>query len=127
MFIGEGQGLWIGYNDLNGGATAATVYTNLTTFIGYVHGLGGKVLLANEVEVSSSYTAALASLQALILANTAGADAIANFANDPVWLGGTTGTYGYTSQTFGTFPHPSTFGYGYVANDFANALNMTFH
>jgi hypothetical protein len=118
--------LWMGYNDIASGGSPSTAYTNMTTYISQVHALGCKVMIANEIEYPSGQSASLTTLQGLILANTGGADVVANFANDPVWLGGSGGTYGYTSQTFAAYPHPTTFGYGYVANDFANAINPIF-
>ena len=118
--------LWIGYNDIIGGGSPMMTYTNISTFIlQKVHALGCKVMLANEIEYPSGQSVSLTT-QGLILANTAGADIIANFATDPVWLGGSGGTYGYTSQTFASYPHPTTFGYGYVATIYANAINPFF-
>lgn len=104
--------LWIGYNDFTtGGISAATLETSLASFVSTVHSLGWKIQVVVDPDVAS-YTS-------MFLANAYGADSVCNYLSDPVW---TTAT-DWTLQPFQNFPHPFTFGYGYVANDTANCLN----
>lgn len=117
---------WIGYNDLTGGnLTPAAVYANITTYIGMAHALGIKVALCTETEGSGT-GGTYQQLNTLILANAAGADAIIpQMALDPVWQ-----ATGATPQQFisgGAGPHPTTYGYGFVASDIAAGLLPTYH
>lgn len=80
-------GLWAGTNDFQqAGATVATVYANLTFYVTAVHNAGGKVIVATMLSRTGSNPVGLETLDtdknnynALILANTAGADGIVDF------------------------------------------------
>lgn len=107
--------LWDGYNDFTGGIALGTFTTSLTTYVSMVHALGYKIMVVNDPETTATWNT-------MYLANSYGADAVCNYQLDPVW-----GPNSYTSQTFISFPHPTTFGYGYVAQDTATCINAYIH
>lgn len=103
--------LWTGYNDFNsGGVSAGALNTSLTSWVSIVHSFGWKAMVVVDPDV--------ASYQTMFRANAYGADNVCDYTLDPVW-----GANNWASQTFQNYPHPYTFGYGYIGNDTASCLN----
>lgn len=79
--------LWAGTNDFEQvGATVAAVYANITSYVSAVHAAGGKVIVGTMLSRTGSnpvggetLDADKNALNALILANSAGADGEADF------------------------------------------------
>lgn len=70
-----------GVNDIRTGRTAAATYTDITNLIAYHKGLGFKAVVRTmtlQVGLSGAQQIEYDALQALIIANTAGADAVAD-------------------------------------------------
>jgi len=85
-----------GTNDLNGGATAASLYAILTDSVAYLQGLGFRVGVMTILKNDSLTTAEEMERQSyndLIIANTAGADAVADPASDPAFSSPTDAIY----------------------------------
>lgn len=70
-----------GTNDIaNNGQTGAQVYTSLTSYASAVHGVGAKFIASTILDRNQSgFAAQKNAYNALLLANTAGADAIVDF------------------------------------------------
>lgn len=89
-------GLWAGTNDFQtGGATVATVYANLTSYVSTVHAAGAKIIVATMLSRTGTNPVGGENLDAdknaynaLILANSAGADGIVDFTGTPLGCDG---------------------------------------
>lgn len=124
-------GLWAGTNDFaNSGATVAGVYANLTSYVTAVHNAGGKVIVATMLSRTGTNPVGGETLDtdknnynALILANTAGADGIVDFTGTPL---GCDGCYANTTW-FTDGVHPTQLGIttyeGPIWSTAINALN----
>lgn len=98
--------IWCGTNDLAGtGATPAQVYANLTAYVQAAHATGFKVIIATMIS-RAGFDALKNQLNALILANTAGADYVVDFTQTPLGIDG-----GYANPLYftGDEIHPSLF------------------
>ncbi len=85
--------LWCGTNDIAVSTSAATIYSEITSYVSGAHATGFKVVCATELynrTWSGAQQAIEASLLILIHANTAGCDAIADLEAQPN-IGGTSG------------------------------------
>lgn len=107
-------GLWGGTNDFQqNGATVAAVYANLTSYVALVHAAGGKIVVGTMLSRTGTNPIGGETLDAdknaynaLILANTAGADGIASFVGTPLGVDG-----GYANTTWFTDGvHPTQLG-----------------
>lgn len=106
-------GVWGGTNDFQqNGATVASVYANLTSYVTAVHNAGGKVIVGTMLSRTGTNPVGGETLDtdknginALILANTAGADGVADFTTTPI---GQDGAYADTSL-FTDGVHPTQF------------------
>jgi lysophospholipase L1-like esterase len=103
--------IWAGTNDIAEGSTGATVYSTLASYISTMQGAGYKVIAVTPLPrgfttVSGEY----ANYRNLILANTAGADAVA----DPI--GNTTLAAGWPTQYLYSYDgiHPNAAGYALI-------------
>lgn len=100
--------LWGGTNDIEQGATPATTYSRLTTYVSQAHATGFKVIvttmLSRGVPGNGNFDAQKNALNALIFANTAGADGIVSFVNTP---GGCDGCYANTFWFGADEVHPT--------------------
>jgi hypothetical protein len=115
--------IWGGTNDIADGATAIATYANLTSYIAARHVVGWKVITITMLSrVSVSNTA----YNALILANTAGADAVVNLSGEP--LGSPTDYSNTTYFQVGGI-HPTTLSVDTIIapaiNTAINSLNVT--
>jgi hypothetical protein len=86
--------IWGGTNDITNGASPATVYADLVEYVAARHAVGWKVVVptmlsrvGEDVEKDE--------YNALILANTAGADAVVDFSHTPIGIDG-----GYSNLTY---------------------------
>ena len=82
--------MWCGTNNIAGGQTAAQTYTALSSYIASAHAAGFTVITATMIsrDNPAGLDVARAQYNALILANTAGADAIVDFTNTPLGCNG---------------------------------------
>jgi lysophospholipase L1-like esterase len=122
-FIIEGGG-----NDLNGGGSAASLYTTLTDYVTYIHSLGANAKAIACTISPQSLTGSHASIatvrdayNVLVRANSAGADAIADYAADP-----TVGVYPTSCDNPLYYPdkiHMSSLAYSIIAPITAAAVN----
>lgn len=82
--------LGCGTNDIaNNGQTAAQVYSSLTSYVAAVHGAGAKFIASTIIDRNQGGFAAVKnSYNTLLLANTAGADAIVDFTGTPLGCDG---------------------------------------
>lgn len=126
--IPNNVGLWAGTNDFQqAGATVATVYANLTSYVSAVHAAGGKIIVATMLSRTGSNPVGGETLDtdknaynALIIANTAGADGIVDFTGT---LLGCDGCYSNTTW-FTDGVHPTALGIStYEAPLFSAAIN----
>ena len=118
-----------GSNDLAKNLDAAKVYQALARIIATAHGAGARVLIATILP-RAGFTqdgtppgrqeAQRLALNRLIRANTAGADGLVDFANDPIM--GVPGMVRNKQYYFDTI-HPTTAGYAAMAADAAAAVN----
>jgi len=86
--------VWGGTNDIASGATVAATYANMVSYVAARHAVGWKVIvptMLSRVGLDVQKNA----YNALILANTAGADAIADFTGTPLGCDGC-----YTNSTW---------------------------
>lgn len=97
--------IWAGSNDIATGATPATVYGNITSYVHAAHATGFKILVATMASRVGFDTPKNA-LNTLILANTAGADGIVDFTGTPL---GCDGCYANGTYFTGDQIHPSLF------------------
>lgn len=126
--IPNNVGLWGGTNDFQqNGSTVAAVYASLTSYVSLVHAAGGKIIVATMLSRTGTNPIGGETLDtdkngfnALILANTAGADGIADFTGT---LLGCDGCYANTTWfTDGT--HPTQLGITtYEGPIFSTAIN----
>lgn len=86
--------VWGGTNDIAAGATASSVYANIVSYCANVHSAGALCIVPTMLS-RNGFDTQKNSLNALILANTAGADGIANFTGTPLGIDG-----GYTNTTW---------------------------
>ncbi len=98
--------IWGGTNDIALGATPAATYANLTSYVAARHAVGWKVIVATMLSRFQLETQKN-TYNALILANTAGADGIADFSGTP--LGGD-GDWANPIYFQADGVHPTTFG-----------------
>jgi hypothetical protein len=116
--------IFAGRNDNTGSdTTGASIYANLTAYIASAHATGWKVLAATMLPYSgdsANQTAERLAYNALIRANAAGADGIIDYAADPLM-----GLQATTTNTmyYGDGLHPTSLGYGYLAQIEAAAFN----
>jgi lysophospholipase L1-like esterase len=99
--------LFAGTNDIAGGTSGATTYGYITTYVGLAHTAGFKVIVGTMLARSGLTAGQLterSALNAAILANAAGAEAVADFGGDTI-LGdqASTGNAAY----FGDGIHPT--------------------
>jgi lysophospholipase L1-like esterase len=97
--------IWGGTNDLENGATVAATYANLAAYVAARHAKGWKVVVVTMISRVNLDTQKDA-YNALIVANTAGADAIASLISTPL---GCDGCYSNTTW-FGDQIHPTAAG-----------------
>ncbi|MFN4019898.1 MAG: GDSL-type esterase/lipase family protein [Erythrobacter sp.] len=110
--------LQIGTNDIGNGTAAATLYTNTTTpFISYLKSLGYLVIATTltprqRADWTTAQETRRTDYNALVVANTAGADMVLDLTANPV-MGSVA-----ASQDTTLYPdnlHPSSLGYAYLA------------
>ena len=116
--------IFAGTNDNDGTNTAGTaIYTNLTSYVTAAHSTGWKVLVGTMLPRngwSANQTTEQLAFNVLVRANAAGADAVIDYAADP--------TMGNASNVTNTLyyidgVHPTTLGYGYLAQIEAASFN----
>jgi lysophospholipase L1-like esterase len=86
--------IWGGTNDITEGATPADTYANLVAYVAARHAVGWKVIVPTMLSRVGE-DAEKNEYNALILANTAGADAIVDFTQTPLGIDG-----GYSNPTY---------------------------
>jgi len=92
--------VWAGTNDLAAGATAAAAYANLSTFITARKATGWRVIALTMIKrgVDAGLETKRGQYNALILANTAGADAVVDVGADAAFDDVTDATYYQADQ-----------------------------
>jgi lysophospholipase L1-like esterase len=96
--------IWGGTNDIAiNGATPASVYANMTSYVAARHARGWKVIVPTMLS-RNGFDTQKNSYNALILANSAGADGIANFTGTPL---GCDGCYSNTTWFQSDGIHPT--------------------
>jgi hypothetical protein len=117
--------IWIGVNDINVGVTPATAYANITSMVTALHATtpAFKVVCSTDI-YETSFTGTkktnMDALNALITANTAGCDAIADLKADPI-IGASAGMTIPTFSADGIHPNNAT--YDIPAKIIATAVN----
>lgn len=103
--------LFAGVNDIGGGATAATTYANESLYVAAAQAAGFKVVVVTTLPGAAGAIAGeFAAYRTLQLANTAGADAVADpIGNATLAAGWSVGVYTYDGV------HPLTAGYALIA------------
>lgn len=98
--------IWGGTNDITLGATPAATYANLTSYIEARHAIGWKVIAVTMLS-RFQQEAGKNAYNALILANSAGADGIADFTATPLGIDG-----GWANPVYfqADGVHPTSFG-----------------
>jgi lysophospholipase L1-like esterase len=112
-----------GTNDIVGGRSAATIYTDLTTWVSNCKALGYKTIVCTVLprsDVTGTLETVRTTLNSSIVANTAGADFICDFAAHPVMgANATTSNTSYYSDGI----HPTAYGTSLLASLYAYAVN----
>lgn len=115
--------IWGGTNDLDDGSTVASVYANLTSYVAARHAVGWKVIVPTMLSRIGLDTQKNA-FNALILANSAGADGIADFTGTPL---GCDGCYANTTWFQSDGVHPTALGVTtYESPVISKATNVLF-
>ncbi len=112
-----------GDNDITQGSSARQAYDALTTYVARAHRQGWSVVVSTELQrfdLPEAMRADLAAFNALVLANSAGADGVADFGGDAI-LGGVTNRRNPTYYTLDGV-HPADTGYAILAGLAARAL-----
>ena len=122
--------IFAGTNDLSlssgSDPTGASIYANIASYVAAAHVTGFKVVVGtmlprNAWAPGSAQDIERLAFNTLVRANAAGADAIADYAADP-----TMGAQANTSNTaYYITPgiHPTSLGYGFLAQIEAGAVN----
>ncbi|MDE1158462.1 MAG: arabinofuranosidase catalytic domain-containing protein [Neorhizobium sp.] len=111
----------IGTNDIGAGATGATVYSAMATYVSGRRSAGAThIILRTLLPRSGSYTAEINAYNALVRANSIGADAIADVAAHPV-MGLQASVSDLALYQDGL--HPTGYGYSLFAPIVAAAIN----
>ena len=119
--------IFAGTNDNDGTNTSCTaIYGNMTSYVAAAHATGWKVIVGTMLPRngwSGNQITEQGACNTLIRANSAGADAIADYAADATMgvQANTTNTAYYADGT-----HPTSLGYGYLAIIEAAAVNGLF-
>jgi lysophospholipase L1-like esterase len=114
--------LLVGTNDLIGASTPAQIYSNISTYIGYCKAQGWTVVVGT-VPSNSDLTAGRetdrGTLNTAIIANAAGADAVADMTEDPHI---SAGNYVTQPDYWHNAAHPNDLGNGVIAGYFQTAI-----
>lgn len=112
-----------GDNDITQGSTGRQAYAALTAYVARAHAQGWKVVLSTEMQrydLPETMRAELDTFNALMLANAAGADGVADFGGDAT-MGGVENRRDRTYYTIDGV-HPADAGYAILAGLAAKAL-----
>ncbi len=115
--------LHAGDNDITQGSNARQAYDALTAYVARAHRQGWSIVVSTELQrfdLSEAMRAELSAFNALVLANAAGADGVADFGGDAT-MGGVANRRNPTYYTLDGV-HPSDAGYAILAGLTARAV-----
>lgn len=110
--------LWAGTNDVSVGNTGSATYAVLNSMTAAFHAVGSKVCLVTPLPHGASYDAQTTALRTLVLANSAGAEAVADpYANAAIAAHWGDGTYDWDTI------HPNAAGNALCASIITTAIS----